>query len=775
MPLMVKTGTGGDTAAVDVPDDLVENAKSRGYALQGDAARAAQVVDQAQADQVAGVGGAVASGLTGFLRGASLGLSDVVANAAGDKAAVQRLDKEHGTASTVGNIAGAIAPALLGAAAPVNLASAAGESVAARAGGGIAGRALGGATEGAIYGAGQTVSDLATADEPLTAERIAGSLSSNLIYGGLAGGVLGGAGGALEKGLGRAKAALDEHIASTAAASAIPEDLAGLDAKGLRGARDAELGNLEAQRVPARAALADDLAAARAGAKDDKLWLATKGSDDAELRTIGKQSLKADKKLDNLLDNPKALAERPQNALAALQQQEHAYEQLLAKGDEIRAAAQTKLAEEAEEAAAKARAAGGAPEPTPATEPAAPGATPAAPAPAKIPTSARLEALDKVPAALEQNRALQQRIREITAEHASPRLSAIQDATDQLASGGKKPSLAEQMLGGTVFGSASGVAAGIPVLGQLPGVAHLVGAKASKLATDLVFGRAAAATGEVAKRTSSAIGAFLNASAKAPAVAPVLATKVLNAIRYAPESREDRRARIVDEVGGGPRKEAALADAYKARAAEIRSQVALDDTGTVRMTPDARAALADRISPIRATAPLLADKIETTAARKMEFLAGKLPKRPDVGMTIGPDRWQPSDLEMRSFARYAAAAEDPGAVEERLAHGSITPEDVEAYHAIYPERAAHLQQVLISRLSELQATLPYQRRLALSMFSGVPVDPAMHPQVLAVLQGSFELDNSSDGPPGMTPPKAMPQFGSMAKPQGTPAQERQSR
>lgn len=772
MPLMVKTGTGGDTQAVDVPDDLVENAKSRGYALQGDAARAAQVVEQSQADQVSGAGGTVAAGLTAGLRGATLGLSDVAGDLMGDHAALQRLQKEHDTASTVGNIVGAIAPAALGIAAPVDLAASAGESLAARAGGGLAGRALGGVAEGAVIGAGQGVSDLALSDDPLTAERIAGTLSSNMLYGGLIGGGAGLAGKALEKGLGRAKAALDEHIAATSASSAIPEDLASLDAKGLRAARETETASLEDARVPQRQALADDLAAARAEAKDQKLWLATKGSDDLEIRTIGKQTLKADKQLDNILDNPKALAENPKSALAALQKQEHAFEQLLAKSDDIRAAAQTKLAEEAEIGGAKLKAGE-----TPAPAPVADGAEAAAPEAAPVPTSARLAALEQVPAALEQNRAFQARIRDLTAPHASPRLSSIQDAADQLASGGRKPSLAEQMLGGSIFGAATGVAAHVPVLGQLPGVAHMVGAKASKMVTDLMFGRVAAATGEVAKRTSSAIGKFLDVAAKAPPVAPVLATKVLNAVRYAPESREDRRARIIDEVAGAKPSEAKLADAFKARATELRSQVALDDMGVARMKPDARQALADRISPIRAHAPILADQIETTAARKVEFLNSKLPKRPDVGMQIGPDRYQPSDMEMRAFARYAAAAEDPGAVEERLAHGSITPEDIEAYHAIYPERAAHLQQQLISRLSDLQATLPYQRRLALSMFSGVPVDPAMHPQVLAVLQGSFSLDNAAadDGPPGMQAPKAMPQFGSMSKPQGTPAQERSAK
>jgi hypothetical protein len=749
--------------ATDVPTADAQVWISRGFKPETTDERAGRVGDVARegnTNAVDALGQHIASTVT-------LGASDALQRYAGGEDArsyLNRLDTDHPYASAAGDIVGAILPSgAIGRTA---------KAVEGLGGATVAGAGIRGAIEGGVMGAGQGVHELALSDD-LSAERIASALSSSMLYGGLVGGAAGTAGGLVEKGLGRAKAALDEHIAATAASSAIPEDLAQLDAKGLRGARETELADLETKRVPQRQQLADDLATFRGEAKDQKLWLATRGSDDAEIRTIGKQTLKADKQLDNVLDNPKALAENPKSALAALQKQEHAFEQLIAKGDDIRAAAQTKLAEEADAIATKAKAGARAGAEVDSAPRAAETADAATAAKAKdIPTSARLEALDQVPAALEKNRALQQRIREITAPHASARLSAIQDAADQLANGGRKPNLVERMLGGSVFGTASGLAAHVPVLGQIPGVAHMIGAKASEAVTNLMFGRVANATGEIAKRTSSAIGKFLDVAAKAPPVATPLATKVLSAVRYAPETHQERRARIIDTVKGTPAPEGKLADAFTKRANELRSQVAMDETGQLVMKPDARAAMADRISPIRAHAPLLADKIETTAARKLEFLASKLPKRADDGvLQTGPDGWKPSELEMRTFARYAAAAEDPGAVEERLAHGSITPEDVEAYHAIYPERAAHLQQLLIERLSDLRATLPYPRRLALSMFSGVPVDASMDPRVFAALQGNFTRDPQAEG---LVQPSPAPQFGSVRKsaPQPTAAQER---
>ncbi len=128
---------------------------------------------------------------------------------------------------------------------------------------------------------------------------------------------------------------------------------------------------------------------------------------------------------------------------------------------------------------------------------------------------------------------------------------------------------------------------------------------------------------------------------------------------------------------------------------------------------------------------------------------------------------------MRTFARYAAAVEDPAGIEERLAAGSVTPEDAEVMREVYPERLAEIQRQITAGLSELRETLPYARRLSLSIFSGVPVDAAMNPRILGQLQSSFANEDGSEG--GTKAPTPSPQFGSVtskAAPEPTPAQSR---
>lgn len=444
---------------------------------------------------------------------------------------------------------------------------------------------------------------------------------------------------------------------------------------------------------------------------------------DREVREIAKISLEADRALDRILRNPKALAEAPKRSLGALQQQEHALERLLAKSDEL------KLAYAADK------------------------------------SGDRLAALEIVPAALERNRALQQRIADLVAEPMSARLRAIQEAQDLLSSGARKApvlpdaGIGSQMLGGSAFGMAAGVVGSVPVIGPL--LAPLAGAAASRLVTGRVAGRVNKAVAEAAAKTARVVDAFTDTARRAAPYVPVIATKVLANLRFAEAATDEK-----------PMRRPTLAQAFKARSEEVRSQVALGPDGVPRMRPEARQRMAEKLAPLRMLQPLLADRIETLAARRLEFLAGKLPRRPELtSLPTGPDRWQPSDMQMREWARYAAAVEDPDGVEARLVSGGITPEDAEAMREVYPERMEAIKMDILAKLPTLKKQLPYNRRLALSIFSGVPVDPAMNPKILRVLQSAFADEPGSEG--GTMAPQASPAFGSvrsMEKP--TQAQER---
>ena len=359
---------------------------------------------------------------------------------------------------------------------------------------------------------------------------------------------------------------------------------------------------------------------------------------------------------------------------------------------------------------------------------------------------------------LQQNRSMQSRIHEAYAPVPTPRMQQIEDALEMSSTGAAPKSLVEKAAEGAIFGAVTSAVA--PVAGSL---SPLIGGKAASKITDLVFGRLARSSGEAAARTAKSVSSLMDVTAKVGKAAKPLATRTLVAASFGPLSKDDP----------APKKHT-LQSAYKARSAEILSQVTMGPQG-ITMRPGARRKLSERLSGVRAASPRLADHIETVANRKISFLANKLPKRPDfLRHTTGPDRWQPSNAEMRKFAGYVAALDDPGAVEERLADGSLSPQDAEAYRAVFPEKYADLQRTIAEQLPELQAALPYAKRVSLSIFSGVAVDPSLDPRIFARIQSQYTEEPGTEA--GTSAPKPMPQFGSIKSPEKaeTPSQERQS-
>lgn len=729
--------------------------------IETDADRNTRVVEGALEENYGGPAGAINAAALGAARAITLGGTDVAARAVGAEHDIRAVQKQNPIASTVGEIGGTVGAAVLSGGAslaartPAALATRIGTGIAHTGeGAGVLGRvgmaAVGGAVEGGLQGAGQGISELALSDKPLTSEQIASTMSSRMLFGAGVGGAAGSVAKLAEIGLTKAKGVIEEATARRAALPpGVADDLSALDAKGLRAAKEAEVTSfktahaqeietIEAQRVVQRKELADDLVSFRRETKGQNQFLTTKDVDlpaSGELlgaKELGRKAVKANKALDNLFDDPIGLAQKPEVALKALRVQEDAYAKLLERGDDLRAA--------------YLKEGGG---------------------------GSRAAALDTVQSSLEKNQALQARIQSLTEKPTSPRLvelsdrnaarlTAIEDAKDALAMAAARPkSIGEQMAGGGAFSLVAGAASTIPLVGPL--VAPFLGAKAASFVGEKVFGRMTKAVGEVQQRTAKAALAFVDGARKVTPYAPVVATKVLSRVRFAPGDDQE-------EPKGSHRDR--LPALFKARTDEIRSQVTTGPDGKPMMRPEARQTVADQLSPIRALAPKLADQIETVAARRIEFLDSKRPRRPDVaGMPIGPDRWQPSEMEMRKWARYVAAVEDPGGIEERLIDGTVTPEDAEVMRKVYPERMAEITRQIVEQLPTLRATLPYERRLALSIFSGVPVDAAMDPRILSVLQASFTGEPGTEG--GSKAPRATPQFGSpRSADKATPAQQR---
>ena len=660
---------------------------------------------------------------------ATLGLSDVLSRNLDDENVRKdsRLAREHNPKTNLaGSVAGAVGSALVPGA-PVALAGKAGAAVTKGLGGGAVATGAGMALEGGILAGGTTAQEVALSEDDVTIDRIAATLGSNVLLGAGGGAVLGIAGkGAMVYGKAAAKGVLKS-------AKVVEDVKAGASATNI----------------------VDDVA---------KYKAATEGADSPYMFANDRSVLRETRReFKRALNNTENLAERPGQLIPTIQKERQAIKKAMAEAAEDTGLT-ARIAKEHAEIAADLGVKAAAGEEVKLSGKAlqrytdwsgvkGPKAGLAVPAETALAFKAGLEAgevaskraaaLANAPALLNQLDALEASVRAA----AKPKSSFIGDLVDRGLQGAGMSAAAGLLPGGPV--GALGMMVAPQVVGKLK---------------DLVTSRLLKASAESAARSTAAVDAFVNTATKVGKVTPPLASKVLAGVSFG-VPKADPATVTVNKAGNS------LISSYHARAAELQSQVTVTPDGRLVMKPEARKAMADRLAGVRALQPLLADKLETVAARRVEFLAAKLPKRPDIAaMQIGPDRWQPSDMDVRTFARFVAAVEDPGAVEERLAHGTVTPEDAEAYKAVYPERFEDFKRQIVERLPELRATLPYERKVALSIFTGVPVDPAMHPQVLRVLQSMYADEPGTEG--GTMAPMAAPAFGSVSKPEATAAQKR---
>lgn len=369
---------------------------------------------------------------------------------------------------------------------------------------------------------------------------------------------------------------------------------------------------------------------------------------------------------------------------------------------------------------------------------------------------------------LEKNQALQAKFAELRKPVASETLASIDAKLEAARAGlGKTPrlealeahlaDLVDERLGrklargaGALAGGKAGLAFGGPLGAAAGGMAgQEAGARLyDRLVRGITTGNAARA-----KTISTSVGRMFGGAAEKTAAALTkaapLASKILPAIRYAEQS-------YVDGVLGAPNvspSRSQLVNEFRARARELNALTQRTPEGGFTVRMQAREALNQRLAALWAMDPDFANGVEKTHNARLEFLASKLPRNPaPPHLQIGPDTWEPSRAQLAKFARYMEAVERPERVVQRLATATITPEDAEVLKAVYPQMYEQVRGQVMDNMASVRRRLPYEKRLALSIYLDVPVDPAVTPEAITVYQGLYaqgqaQQPGTSAGPP----------------------------
>lgn len=170
----------------------------------------------------------------------------------------------------------------------------------------------------------------------------------------------------------------------------------------------------------------------------------------------------------------------------------------------------------------------------------------------------------------------------------------------------------------------------------------------------------------------------------------------------------------------------------KSKDPRVLYEARMNDLARAQQPGAVAQAVSDRV---QTSDPDLQDAITAQVERGIQFIASKAPKQAVLpGMLPGDGTWKPSKSSLTVWSRYIHAVNDPASVLEDLSRGHLSIEGAEVLRTVYPKLFAEAQKALLEAAPKMQKTLPYSRRVAISIMYQVPVDLSMAPSHLQFLQ-----------------------------------------
>lgn len=374
-----------------------------------------------------------------------------------------------------------------------------------------------------------------------------------------------------------------------------------------------------------------------------------------------------------------------------------------------------------------------------------------------------VERVQKAQMLLEENRKLQARLEDLQAKPSSEALRAIENRLDQAKAGVKIPTEREmalrahladlqkkdlfhhiaQGIGGTVGGSLGGMLGGN--VGAMAGA--FMGRDFGIQLYERFVKKIKSANSARANAIQDSVKQLFEGTGKAVKAIPK-ASAIMPSMRYAAPER------VEAALGPSTYKPSKndLVNAFRDRARELNAMTERTATG-FKIRLDAATEIHERMAGVWAANPEVANGIEKTQFRKLEYLASKLPRDPTPEhLQVGPDKWEPSQAQMAQFARTMEVVEHPEKAVQRLAQGTATPDDIDALKSVWPAHYQMVRDLCIRNMNTLQKQMPYQNRLNLSILMDVPADPALTQMAQSVYQKPAQPPAQAGPPPGAQKP-----------------------
>lgn len=157
--------------------------------------------------------------------------------------------------------------------------------------------------------------------------------------------------------------------------------------------------------------------------------------------------------------------------------------------------------------------------------------------------------------------------------------------------------------------------------------------------------------------------------------------------------------------------------------------------------------VANAVSPLSQAAPNVVNAFQRAAIRASTFLARAIPQPPPQGLIPSHEKYEPSDTEKQAFNEKYEAVNDPASVLSHTHDGTVTPNEVTALRTVHPELYQEMSQKLIAELQKSKEGVPYDRQIAISTFLGQPTSPELSAAMIQAFQASYASAPPPQGAP----------------------------
>lgn len=150
--------------------------------------------------------------------------------------------------------------------------------------------------------------------------------------------------------------------------------------------------------------------------------------------------------------------------------------------------------------------------------------------------------------------------------------------------------------------------------------------------------------------------------------------------------------------------------------------------------------------PVYHIAPGITGALQTTMINGVQFLNSKIPRQANK-LPLSPE-FKPSVAQKERFENYYKIINNPLSALEQVKEGTINNDTIEALQAVHPQIYDEMKKAVLEHFNpEKMEDMPYAKKIALGKFLGQPLDANMLPQVIAKNQSTMLLPSSSDQAP----------------------------